>query len=243
MIYIDSRIGSKELEPLFRPFGVSVQLAELEFADLCWVGNGPDGECMVGVERKRINDLIQSIRSKRLSGHQLPGMMQSYQYVYLQVEGFYRPGRKGALEVMKGKDWWPSDARVMYREIDNYLNTLEAKCGVIVHRAGTIEEGIHQIVDLYKWWTEKTWAEHKSDNQLYAPTPQGRKVGWHYEPPTWLEKIAAQLPGVDRKAKAVAKHFGSVEMMVDAGIGDWMMIDGIGKIGAVKIMKALREKQ
>ena len=95
MILLDDRTGSGELLPLFRPYDAPVELARLDFGDACWLGNGATGPELVGVERKTIHDLVSSMRSKRLSGYQLPGLLRTYDWVYLLVEGVWRCGGRG----------------------------------------------------------------------------------------------------------------------------------------------------
>jgi ERCC4-type nuclease len=241
MISIDDRIGSKELIPYFRDFGIKVYPTRLTFGDVAFNGNGPKGETAVVIERKRITDLIDSMQTKRLSGHQLPGLSDSYDFCYLLVEGMWRPGENGELEVHQGA-WKQSHSKGLhYRSIDNYLATLELKAGVIYRRTMTVKETVWAIVDLYRWWS-KPWAEHKAHEALYAPVETGapgRRMSLVTRKISMVEKMAAQLPGVDSKAAVVAKRFATVLEMCAATEKDWTGIDGIGKIGARKIMEAL----
>ncbi len=250
MILLDDRVGSKELMRYFLPFDVRVESTRLEFGDACWAGSGPHGDCMIGLERKRIRDLVNSIRDRRLSGHQLPGLMESYEFVYLIVEGFYRPGLHGELEEGRGGGMW-RPLGPMYREIDNHLSTLELKCGVIVRRTATPTETAAVIVDLYKWWTEKSWDQHRSHHQIHSITPQslahGRKLSFiapeqeirrKYGPKAvdvW--HMAAQLDGLDTKAELVAAHFRTPRKMMEATISDWLQIPGIGPVLAARYME------
>lgn len=241
MILIDDRIGSKEMLDLFKPYGLRVDSTRLEFGDACWAGNGPEGDCMIGLERKRITDLVSSMRDGRLSGHQLPGLFSTYQYVYLAVEGIYKPGDNGELIYWKGAGFRPvmcGRNTVMYREVDAYLSTLETKAGVVVRRTGRIEETVAQIVSLYHWW-QKPWEKHQSHQQIYAPVPQGKRMGFvsreelirrkYGEKAVVAWKMAAQLPGLDTKAESVAKHFRCPFAMIAATPEEWMQIKGIGK--------------
>jgi ERCC4-type nuclease len=84
------------------PYGMS-KIERMQFGDFSWLGNGPDGApWSIGVERKTIGDMIQSITSDRFSGHQLPGLLNTYNAVYVLVEGLYRPDqRTGVLETFK----------------------------------------------------------------------------------------------------------------------------------------------
>jgi len=116
-IDLDYRTGSGELEKLFLPYGIKVNRTKLEFGDLAFEGRGPHGACSIVIERKRITDLIQSMESRRLSGHQLPGMAERYDYCYLIVEGIWRPGQNGELEIRNGS-WSTGHGRALsYRAV------------------------------------------------------------------------------------------------------------------------------
>jgi ERCC4-type nuclease len=54
--------------------------------------------------------------------------------------------------------------------------------------------------------------------------------------------MASQLPGIDRRAEKVAEHFGSVRAMVEAGEKEWQAIEGIGKVTARAVVRAIREE-
>ena len=75
MILIDPREGSKDLLPLM-PLGLA-HLSALPYTDACWNGLGPGGAAViVGVERKRVGDMLACLKDGRFVGHQLPGMYQ-----------------------------------------------------------------------------------------------------------------------------------------------------------------------
>jgi ERCC4-type nuclease len=242
MLSLDDRAGSGELERYFTPYGIKVNKCRLEYGDLAWEGNGPNGDCMIVVERKRITDLIQSMESKRLSGHQLPGMAEMYDYCYLIVEGMWRPGKDGELEICNGT-WSRGHGRpLQYRALDSYLMTLELKAGVIYRRTVTPQETVAMIVGAYRWWREKKWDEHESHRAVYAPANGGRGRRMTFRPRkiSTAERICMQLPGIDSKAKDVAAHFGSVERMMAASVKEWTGAPGVGKVGAKRIWEALR---
>ncbi len=239
---IDNRIGSVELAPLFQSYGIKPIMCRLEFGDLEFHGQGQYGTCVIAVERKRINDLISSIQSKRLSGHQLPGMARQYDYAYLIVEGVWRPASNGQLEIRSHGNWSQAySGQVTYRQIDNYLSTLEIKSGMIYRRTYNEVETVAVIVDLMRWW-DKPWDEHHSHDIKYQPAdgPEGKRL--RMVAPTQVELVARTLPGMDLKAKRVAKRFKSVKEMVMATEEDWCEIDGIGPILARRIVEALNGK-
>lgn len=237
MIRIDSRIGSSELAPYFTPYGIRPVVTRLEFGDVEFTGRGPKGECMVGFERKRITDLLDSIRTRRLSGHQLIGMAEHFDYVYLMVEGIWRPGPNDEVEISG-----PTPQYVMsYRQVDNYLATLELKSGIIYRRTSNPRETVCSIVNLYRWWNDKDWVDHESHQQVYAPADavEGRKFSLLSRKPTVLERVCMQLPGLDSRARKVAEHFTSLREMALADEKAWRDVPGVGKIGAKRIVEAI----
>ncbi len=250
-IAIDYRTGSKELVPLFLPYGIQPAITKLEFGDLAFEGNGPGGRCAVVIERKQVGELVSSIQSRRLSGHQMPGMAESYDYCYLIVEGIWRPGPDGELQIGQGGFEAESSfggrwvrghgrAQFLYRSVDNYLATLELHAGVICRRTLSPTETVAMVVDLYHWWNEKLWEGHSSHLGVYAPAVV-RKMNLSRRRVSLAEKWAMQLPGVDTKAERVAEYFRSARVMANAGVKDWLEINGIGPViakGAVEAINA-----
>ena len=254
-IYLDSRVGSRELAPLFRPYGIQPKLRELEFGDIAFEGNGPAGRCAICIERKVIADLVACIEDRRLSGHQLPGMAEQYDYVYLVVEGLWRPGPEGGLQMGKaqfngertlGGYWFSSRQRLLYRAVNNYLTTLELRAGVVYRRTLSPEETVAMTVDLWRWWQEKAWDEHSSHLAVYAPARtaegRGRLQLMRREVPL-AERWALQMEGVGQKlAGEVARHFGSAQALANATEKDWQQIDGVGKVTARKAVRDIHAK-
>jgi len=222
----------------FMPKNITT-INRLEFGDASFIGNGPNGEpILVGIERKAIGDLLNSITSGRFAGHQLPGLVNSYSVVYLIVEGIYRPGGTGLLEVRQGSRWGPLDRgnrRWMYSDIECWTTTIEQKAGVRIRRTSGMTETAAMIVALYRWWSSKDYEDHKAHMTMHKPAEVAtlRKA-------SIVRVIAAELPGIGWvKSEAVAKKFRTVVDMVEADVKDWMTIDGIGKTMAERIGKAL----
>lgn len=240
MIWVDDREGSADLAPLLKRVGLMVELRRMEYGDLCWLGNGPEGECMVGVEYKKTKDLLNSMRTGRLSGHQLPGMAKDYRYSYLLVEGVMRPDPVTGVLVEPARGGWRDvlvgQQRFMYSEVDNYLTTLEMIGGVHIKRTDRQDVTIAAIKGLYGWWTHKKWKEHKGCNAIYSQAPPAALL---YDP-SFVRKVAVQLPGIGWERSAeVEKRFGSVVAMVEATEQTWMELTGIGKKMAQRIVAAL----
>ena len=193
----------------------------------------------IGVEIKRISDLLTSITTGRLSGHQLPKLVREYRHVWLLIEGQYRPGAEGLLETRQGAAWVPhalGRSPWTYREVEAYLTTLEVRAGVHVRRAYNKAETVALVAMLYQWWTAKAYDEHRAHKALHSPILDS---GLLYKP-SLTRRVAAELPGIGvGKSAAVAEHFKTVRAMVEADEDQWQQVDGIGKTLAKKISEAL----
>jgi ERCC4-type nuclease len=254
MILIDSRTGSGELEPLFRGMGVPTSIyPEMPFGDFMFDGKGPvtdknpSGKLSIGVERKSIRDMIQSIRSGRFSGHQLPGLIDMYDRVYVIIEGIYQPAPDGLLVESRNGSWVPlnvGSTNYMYSMVDKFVISIEESCGVRFHRTAAKTETVHHIVNLYKEWNYKEYHQRRShiamvETRFETVTPWG--LG---------RKVANQLPGIGTEnSMAIDRHFGgSMERMVQADQKEWEGIElprgaGVRKLGkslASQIWKAIR---
>lgn len=234
MIVVDDRVGAVELA---RKLPGAV-VRRLEYADFWFPGRGPAGSSVsIGIERKTVDDLVNSIVSGRLSTHQLPGMLQHYDYCYLLVEGYWRPSpATGLLEVMR-RGWVPyNTGGRTYRAalVSNYLNSLSLVLGVHVYKTLSDNESCHWLKSLYAWWNNKKWDEHRAHLAIRKPEVEG------FLPPSLIEMVCACLPGVGpKRARSVASRFSNVRELCAAVPDDFMAIDGIGKKTANGIVEAL----
>lgn len=236
LILIDRREGSADLTKHI-PNSV---LVELDFGDASFTGNGPDGPVEIGVERKRIGDLINSIMSGRLSGHQIPGMLETYYRAYLIIEGLCKENpHTGVVEVRRGIEWKEirTGTRTMrVRDIFLYLTTLEIMTGVIVRKTTGIKGTAAQITWLSDWWGKK-WEEHKGHLAIYKQPPPAALL----KKPSVLRMMAAELPSIKwKRSLAVAEYFGSIKAMVNSTEEQWLEIEGIGKATAKAVMGILK---
>lgn len=244
MIQLDDRRGSGELERYFLPYGIQVKKCRLTFGDMAWVGKGPKNmEVGVVVERKRIEDLIQSMTSKRLAGHQLPGICDEYDYGYLLIDGIWKPtADSGAVTISNGPGRW-QQTNISSRQVNNFVMGLNFRAGLTPWRVSTKEELVSFVVDQYLMW-QKPWEEHKAHDQVYAPADrsEGRKLFFRQRKVDAWEKAIMQLPGIDSKAKDMAKKFSNIDMLAAASQQDLMDAGlGIGKVGAKRIWEALHK--
>lgn len=224
MILVDDRTGSVELDPhITQPHAI----CRLEYADFMWSGSGPEGPVSIGVERKGIMDLLNSMESGRLSGHQLIGLTQNYDWVYLLVEGVWRPDRNTGVLMKSGRNGWEAatqgSRRFMARDVFNYFNTLAVMCGVIVVTTSNMWESGRWIDACYGWWS-KEWEKHKSHLQFQKPVTHAQ-----LSKPNLVTKIASQFEGVGwDKARKLGVRFKLAEDFLSAGKKELMEVDGIG---------------
>jgi ERCC4-type nuclease len=241
MIRLDNRVGSGDLSVFFEKWHVPYTLCRLEYGDCAIKGNGPNGTTIeVGVEIKKVRDALNSICDGRFAGHQLPGLIESYHCVWLVLEGqFSCDYESGMLMFRKGRTMAPltlGQRKFMFRDLDHWLTTMEARGGVRVRRTLSRMETARYIADLHSWWTGKEWEEHRSHLAFDEATVDSEILFR----PNLVRRMAAELPGVGwTRSKAVAARFGSVVEMVLANREEWEECDGIGKGIAEKVTKAL----
>lgn len=264
---------------------LSVVTTRLKFGgqdagDAMWSGNwvNADGKpetVMVGVERKRLSDLIACMKDRRLAGLQLRRMWLTYDVVHLCIEGVWRPGPNGEIEELGYRGWQPffgrSDRRsVAYAHVTAFLQSLtmlsRSKAGepLRVFRTSNPHETAAAYAALFNWYQKPFTAHHALDSIYteFTLPKKGHGGGWAHphshdatfdpgkralvwkdgtEDPCTLWRMAAQLPGVDRRARAVAEHFGTVREMANATEKEWMRVPGVGKKVAAAAVRAITE--
>ncbi len=244
MIHIDSRRGSAELEGAIRAYGVKTKIERMEFADFRFLTeNGPEGIARVGIERKTVKDMLQSIESGRYSGHQLVGLVDSYDFNYLIVEGKYRADpdtlklqfpnyslRKWTNASWGSREW---DCRAL----DGTLNTLRLKAGVHVIHTHEPQDTAHQIFALWSWFG-KPWHKHGSHLRFHDK-PFREPLG--LEPPSFMRRVVKEFDHIGwERSKQVEKLFGNVVEAAKAPVSKWSLLDGITPKRAQELWKKLR---
>jgi len=239
MILIDNRVGSKEIFPHLEP-GINKELTRLDFADAAFLGRGPAGPVVVGIERKTIPDLVNSMESGRLSGHQLIGLLKIYDYNYIIVEGAWRCDKFGYLEIMKGRKWTSKlygNKKIQYSAIVGYLNTLTWLANIQPVFLHNLPETGRWLSKNYHWW-QKLWERHKSHLQFHTEPPERL----HLVEPSLFCKVIKELEGIGwDRAHALAEHYNTLTDIVAGGEKELQSVPGIGKTGAKKILKQLEE--
>ncbi len=245
VITVDSRTGSDRLGKLLLRRRQPVDMGQLQFGDVAFLGHGPEGRPIsVGIEYKTVSDALKCMIDGRFAGHQLIGLTQSYDVVILLVEGEIQPDpRDGMLKVRHDRGFWYNGKigqRVfMYREFDHWLMTLTFKAGVRVLRSSNLDASAATVIDLFNWWTAKDWADHRSHLAL-AMTDEFRDDA-NMVKPNLVRRVAKEFKGIGwTRSAAVARKFRTVFDLCMADEGDWATIDGIGKPTAKQVVAAIR---
>jgi ERCC4-type nuclease len=241
-LFVDPRVGSIDLVQYLK---VPVEVTRLKFGDVSFMGNGPDGAVWsIGIERKNIRDLVSSMDTGRLSGHQLIGLLDFYNLVYIVVEGIWRV-HNGLVEVCVGRNSWrplggSRERQYSYAEIANFLNTLAVITGVRVWFTSDPQQTGDWIRHTYFWW-QKAWNEHRAHlNFQKAPDmPKHARLSR----PTLVQRMAKELyeVGWDR-AGEIATAFPTMELLMAATQKDLLKIPKIGKKMAESIYQELHRK-
>lgn len=234
MLFVDPRQGSDNLYVSLKKAGLPVELADpqLPFGDVYFVGRGTNGSGInIGIEHKSVNDLVNSLQTARLQGHQLIGMRADYDLCWLIIEGKPMRDRQGHL-VYKSKHG--------IHRLGMTINELYKRLTVL-HLCGGLnwvwfhsrKETVDWFTAFYQTWTDKSIDEHKSHLALYeAPT---------LAPVSQFERTVRTLPQVGPQvAKAAKKRFGSIKNAITAFTMDWATLSTIDDKGKERMFGANR---
>jgi ERCC4-type nuclease len=231
VILVDDRAGSDVLCEQLTKLGVEAELTRLPSGDVAFEGRGTGGTLVdVGIEFKKLPDLVASIRTGRLAGLQMVNMLGptgAFHYGWLLIEGRYDVDKSGQMVIYQGRarGWRPLPAKANAVEIEKRLLTMELCGGCHVRFANTRDDTLRFIVTLYRWFTDKAMDEHQSHVAQHRP--------FGFLPISDFRDVVSRFPGVGLKTSlAVETHFGgNLRRAVNAGVEDWasIVIGGAGK--------------
>lgn len=249
MILVDDRTGSKELAPLIQRLSIPCAVSRLDSGDFRFLGNGPDSRTLcIGIERKTIPDLIDSMHSKRYAGHQLPKFVKDHDVRWLYIEGIHKCGDNGELLVPYGGSRWGTPYghnQVLYRQVDNFLTSSQQLHGVLVKYTRDQSHTAQCLVNLY-WWWQKAWEDHNSYKQLYTPEQTVAVIGGKLSLcRAWaaaLNKSTMGSVGIGfEKSAAVEAHFkGNALALATATRSQWLIPGVVGPKLSLAIVTAIR---
>lgn len=234
MLLVDYRAGSKELIVPLKRMGLEVVEWDLPSGDISFEGRGEGGKTVVvGVEFKKLSELVGSLRTGRLQGLQAPNMRLSFDYSYLLIEGNIRFDKSDRLLRRTG--------RHSSTYLAGHMSTMELmKRMLVMHLCGGLTPIWSQnrrltlkwIEALYRTWTDQNLDEHKSHLAIYtAPT---------LVPVSDFRQAVMMWPGIGFKASLAAEQMfgGSITRAAMAPLQTWAAITTTDKEGKTRRLGA-----
>ena len=241
MLLVDDRVGSRDLLPGLCQMGLEAELCRLPFADVAFMGRGAEGAPVnIGIELKNVQDLCSSLRTGRLSGHQNPGLVSSYDYRWLVVEGLYSQDCQGALTVPRRGQFVRARGQMTLSEVEGRLLTLEMMTNLRVRHTPNRASTLQWLRCLYRWWVDSDLSSHTSHLTAHEPP---RPLGM-----TDKQALFTKLPGLgNRMARHAKTHFKTILRAVNAGAAEWAEVQGptgkrLGHKAAANIVKFVVEE-
>ncbi len=170
MILVDGATGSAELVEPLRRMRLPVEQTHLDFGDVAVIGRGVKGVSLfIGIELKKIGELVQSMNSARLQGHQLRGMIAAYDRRYLIVEGDFHHDKHGRAVMARGRRSGLLRGAPSAMDFEKRLLNLQVRGGLITRHVSTRRDTLRVICAWYRYWTDRDLDAHKSHIAIYAP--------------------------------------------------------------------------
>ena len=236
MILVDQQEGSRQLTASLERAGLPIERTFLDSADLYFVGRGEGGKPVsIGAEYKTLSELITSLHSARLQGHQLlkmraanPDEAPLYDFCYLIVEGEILYDSTGVLMRRTGRRAAkPLPGRMNVVELYKRVHVLHLRGGLNTIWTPTRRDTVRQIEALYRVWTDKDLDEHKSHLGIYVPPTLAR--------PSCFLSTVRMWPSVGLKAAQAAKvRFRSIRRAANAGPRAWAALETVDKKGKTR---------
>lgn len=173
MISVDDRAGSQDLAAPLTRLHLPVEVRRMPFGDVAFVGRGEDGALLsIGIEHKRVPDLVNALTTGRFQGHQLPGLLATYDRVWLIVEGDWQHDDQGRVTLFKGGRRGgprPVKGAPLAVALEQRLLTIELRGGLHVRCCPRRQDTVRFLHGLYRFWTDKDLDEHRSHLAVHAP--------------------------------------------------------------------------
>jgi hypothetical protein len=215
--------------------GTGRRLTTLDAGDVAFSGNGPDGQVLIGIEVKKLPELVGSLDTNRLSAinGQLERMLDLYYQSWVLYHGVYRPdlttgnlqtpqhvgpGRAGSRDTI----WTDLPHRgkpVSCAYVDGFFASPSYTLGGFQsHHSYNIKEAAWWIGVLYHCWNV-TWKSHKSRKTIHRPArPQ---MSFRPTDPLTLRRLVvlSGFPGIGyARAAALLARFRTVRGVMEAGV-------------------------
>ena len=247
MMLVDPRAGSKELIPIL---GDRCIACYLDAGDVVFHGYGPEGDTTVGIEVKKVGDLLSSETTGRLVGTQFPAMLEAqYWPNWLLIIGSYRSGNSGELQVRQRGAWVPfkiGNRTAPYSYVEAFLVEAEV-FGFKVKVVDSRETAAIWLTLLHQWW-QKPWDSHKAMKKFDRSNAMKRALMPHEQDPDFQRKLKVasflkELPGIGwERAMAAAEYFPTIFDAVNADERQWSEVPGVGTILGKEAVRHVRQR-
>lgn len=228
-LLVDDRVGAVELAGPLRKLSLPVQVQRLEGGDFVFDGDGAGGKTVkVGIERKRMDDILTCIRTRRWADEQLPKMRAECDVVVLLIEGIWREAEDGRLEVWRRGEWSdPATGARPAGELRTFAMTQQFKAGVHVVFSPKVEATCKWIQSAWLWWNAAGGYDrhHSHGGGVYLPRETIGVLGR-------VGAMACRVDGIGPTlAVFVQEAFRSPHEAVNAGLRRWADIPWVTKTG------------
>ena len=234
MLLVDYREGSHDLVAPLLKMGLPVDECNLPSGDIAFEGRGDGGKStLIGIEFKKLDELVQSLRTERLQGHQLLKMRDAFNHSWLFIEGELTYDSQGRLLKRCGrKDFKTMPGGMTLSELYKRLFVLHLKGGLNWALATKRTDTLKMIESMYRTWTDKDADEHTSHIAAYQAPP--------LTPISDFRAAVKAWPGVGMKASLAAeKAFGgSLRRAATATEAEWAALETVDKGGKVRRLGA-----
>lgn len=244
MILIDTKgKETQELLPHIQAQRVPVEATDLPYGDAAFEGSGPDGIMAVGIERKKLHDMLACIDDSRYSAHQRLGMSQLYRVSFLVIEGYWRPHDPGGMLMegySGGMSWGYAkhrSAKILYSKLRRYLFSVTLSGVHVIYTRDPFHTAF-DICELYHYF-QKPWRNHTSMLEMQKLSLPAINL----KPPL-VRKWAADIDGVGVKLSEDAERlFKTPIRLASSDEMDWLKIRGIGVPTAQDIVRQIGGKR
>ena len=209
----------------------------LPVGDFCFTGEGPKGPALIGVERKRIKDMLSSVRTGRMA-EQLVGMLNHYDYSFLVLEGTFRTNwYSGILEDKYGRDYSPvtvGKSTFLGLELESTVSSILATTPVRYIRTRNERETVEWLISLNHAFS-KPWDRQLAKVAAIHQPEQYATVG----KASTLRRVGHALSGLGwERSGVLEQNYNSVwdVMSVDPNCKcirpakDYEKLPGFGKV-------------
>lgn len=224
MLLLADDVGSRDLEPKLKKLGLPVELTALPSADIAFTGKGDGGVPFdIGIEYKKLPELIQSMRTGRLQDPQVRKMRKAYDANFLIIVGELLYDADGRLLKRAGaRHFRPMQGGMALGELLRRVFVLHACHGLTPIWCRIETDALRQVEAVYRTWTDKARDQHTSHTGIYR-APALVEISEFRRFITAIEGIGV------RTSLDIDRHFrGSLRAAIAADEAEWRRIPGIG---------------